>query len=142
MPEPGGVTGGGTTRFRIDPRRSEVWTESRSSVHPIHFQANGLEGDIDVRLIDERLDLSTPPSIHLELDVEQLRSGNSLYDSEMQRRIEARRYPTIAGDVTEITELDSTGRYRVAGDLKFHGITRPGEGEVTVEVPDGKTMTI
>ncbi|HWC38347.1 MAG TPA: YceI family protein [Acidimicrobiales bacterium] len=142
MPEPGGATGSGTTRFRIDPGRSGVWTESRSSVHPIRGQAVGLEGDIDVRLTDGRLDLSTPPSIHLELDVERLRSGNSLYDNEMQRRIEARRYPTIAGDVTEMKELDSAGRYRVTGDLQFHGVTRPEEGDVTLEVRGGRTMVI
>jgi polyisoprenoid-binding protein YceI len=130
------------TRFRIDPGRSLVRTESRTSVHPIHGQADGLEGDIEVRLTNGQLDLSVPPSIHLELDVERLKSGNPLQDREMLRRIDARRFPTIAGEVREMKELDSSGRYRVGGDLRFHGVTRPEEGEVTMEVRDARTMVI
>lgn len=130
------------TRFRIDPTRSRVWTESRSSVHPIHGEADGLEGEMDVQLLDGRLDLSVPPRIRLELDVERLKSGNSLYDGEMLRRIAARRFPTIVGEVTEMRELDSSDRYRVAGELKFHGVTRRQEGEVTVEVSNDRTLVV
>jgi polyisoprenoid-binding protein YceI len=133
---------GGTTRFRIDPARSRVWTESRSSVHPIHGEADGLQGEMDLQLLDGRLDLSVPPRIRLELDVERLKSGNALYDGEMLRRIAARRFPTIVGQVTEMREIDSSDRYRVAGELKFHGVTRLEDGEVTVEVNDGRTLVI
>jgi polyisoprenoid-binding protein YceI len=133
---------GGTTRFRIDPARSRVWTESRSSVHPIHGEADGLHGEMDVQLLDGRLDLSVPPRIRLELDVERLKSGNALYDGEMLRRIAARRFPTIVGEVTEMRELDSSNRYQVAGALSFHGVTRPEDGEITVEINDGRTLVI
>jgi polyisoprenoid-binding protein YceI len=133
---------GGMTRFRIDPARSHVWTESRSSVHPIHGEADGLHGEMDVQVLDGRLDLSVPPRIRLELDVERLKSGNVLYDGEMLRRIAARRFPTIVGEVTDMRELDSSDRYRVAGELKFHGVTRLEEGEVTVEVADGRTLVV
>jgi polyisoprenoid-binding protein YceI len=131
-----------TTRFRIDPDRSHVWTESRSSVHPIHGEANGLQGEVDVQLKDGRLDLSVAPHIRLELDVERLRSGNALYDGEMLRRIGARRFPRIVGEVKEMRDLDGSDRYHVVGELSFHGVTRPEEGEVTVEVDEGRTVVI
>jgi len=35
------------TTFRIDPHRSKVWIEARSSMHPIHGVADGLEGSIE-----------------------------------------------------------------------------------------------
>lgn len=130
------------TRFRIDPAQSHVWTESRSSVHPIHGEADGLQGDIDLELTDGRLDLATMPTIRVELDVERLSSGNSLYDREMLRRIDARRFPTITGEVKDVREVDSSGRYHVAGELKFHGVTQPEEGEVALTVRDGKTIVI
>ena len=38
-----------------------------------------------------------PPSGRLEIDVAGLRSGNSLYDAELLRRIDARRFPTAVG---------------------------------------------
>ena len=130
------------TRFRIDPARSRVWTESRSSVHPIHGEADGLQGEIDVQVRDGRLDLSVAPRIRLELDVERLKSGNAFYDREMLRRIAARRFPTIVGDVKEMREMDSSHRYQVGGELNFHGVTHAEHGEVSVEVKDGTTLVI
>jgi polyisoprenoid-binding protein YceI len=57
-------------------------------------------------------------------------------DGEMMRRVDARRYPTIRGVVTDVTE-SSPGRYRMLGDLTFHGVTRAVEGEVSLSQPDG-----
>jgi polyisoprenoid-binding protein YceI len=39
-------------------------------------------------------------------------------------------------------KLDSSDRYQVAGELKFHGVTRREEGEVTVEVSDDRTLVV
>ena len=51
--------------------------------------------------MDGSLDLEQPVSGELELAVERLTSGNQLYDRELRRRIDARRYPTIAGRLTQ-----------------------------------------
>ena len=52
----------------------------------------------------------------LELAVERLTSGNQLYDRELRRRIDARRYPTIAGRVTKIALDGAHPDYAVTGD--------------------------
>jgi polyisoprenoid-binding protein YceI len=122
--------------YRIAPERSQVWIEARSSLHPIHGEGRGLEGSIEAEMIDGRLDLNGVPKIRLELPVESLKSGKSMEDAEMMRRIDARRYPTIRGEVVEIKESRG-GRYQVRGDLTFHGITKTVEGEVSISVPDG-----
>jgi polyisoprenoid-binding protein YceI len=122
--------------YRIAPERSQVWIEARSSLHPIHGEGRGLEGSIEAEVIDGRLDLNGVPKISLELPVESLKSGKSIEDAEMMRRIDARRYPTIRGEVVEIKE-SSTGRYHVRGDLTFHGVTKTVEGEVSIVMPDG-----
>jgi polyisoprenoid-binding protein YceI len=113
--------------FRIVPERSVVSIAARSSLHPINGEAHGLEGSVD---------LSTGLGGRLELPVASLRSGNPLYDAEMHRRVDARRHPTIVGEVVEATPLDDPGRWRILGDLTFHGVTRQVEGEVSVEAPD------
>ncbi len=83
--------------FRIDPNRSRVWIEARSSMHPIQGEAEGLEGSIEAEVAEGRIDVTREPRIQIELPVEKLRSGKKLEDSEMLRRIDARRYPRITG---------------------------------------------
>ena len=56
------------------------------------------------------------------------------------RRIDARRFPKIRGETTELNE--NGGAYRVRGDLTFHGVTRPVEGEVTISAPDERSLLI
>lgn len=125
------------TRYRIDPQRSTVSIEARSSLHPIHGEASGLEGYFDAELNDGARADAVTPSARIELELDALKSGNGLYDREMMRRADARRYPTIVGELKELTPLGD-GRYRVKGDLTFHGVTREVEGDVNVKVADGK----
>lgn len=117
-----------------------MWIEARSSLHPIHGEATGLEGSIEADVTDGRVDFGDTPKIRVELPVEQLKSGKALEDAELQRRIDAKRYPTIRGEVREIKEA-AGGQYRARGDLTFHGVTRPVEGEVSVKV-DGDSLVI
>ena len=37
------------TRYRILPTRSRVWIDARSNLHPIHTEAGGLEGWLELR---------------------------------------------------------------------------------------------
>jgi polyisoprenoid-binding protein YceI len=129
-------------RFRIVPERSRVWLEATSSVHPIHGEASGLSGSIDVQFDGTGLDLSSSPDIRVELPVEQLKSGNRLEDAEMMRRVDARRYPTIRGVVKDMKSQGVDGRYAVTGDLSFHGVTQTVEGEVTISRADDGTLVI
>ena len=81
------------------------------------------------------------PTAHLEVDVEHLRSGNSLYDAELLRRIDARRHPTVSLDLRACTALGSSGRYQLLGEVTFHGVSRPLDGTVSVAMPsDGKLV--
>jgi polyisoprenoid-binding protein YceI len=131
------------TRYVIDPRRSTVWIEARSSLHPIHGEADGLEGYVEADTTGDHPDLSGPAEMHVELPVERLRSGNGLMDREMQRRVDGQRYRTISGDARKVEELDGAGgRYRVSGDVSFHGATRTVEGDVRVTAPDDRTLVV
>ena len=129
------------TRFAIDPARSAVWIEARSSLHPIHGEATGLEGYLDVAVADGQLDLSEPAELHVELPVEQLRSGNPLQDRELLRRIDADRFRKIRGDARKV-QSDGDDRYRVTGDVSFHGATRTMEGDVRVTAPDDRSLVV
>ena len=83
------------TQYRIDSDRSEVFVEARSNVHPIEIRTQGVKGTIEVEVRNGLIDLSSAPRADLEIAADLLRSGIDLYDSEIHRRIEVRKYRTI-----------------------------------------------
>jgi polyisoprenoid-binding protein YceI len=127
-------------RYRIDAERSQLWTFARSTLHPIDSTVRGLEGHVEIALDDDgHVDLRVPPSGRVELDVTRLRSGNPLEDRELQRRIDARRYPTIVGELTAMEPSNET-TYRVRGDITFRGVTRSYEDLMAVHALDADTV--
>jgi len=125
----------GLARYTFDSVRSCVWVSGRSSLHPINTETRGITGWFEASTRDDgSLDLDLPVSGELELAVERLTSGNQLYDRELRRRIDARRYPTIAGRVSKIEAAGAHPRYVVTGDIEFHGKTRTFEHEMHIEV--------
>jgi polyisoprenoid-binding protein YceI len=129
-------------RYRILSARSRVWIEARSNVHPIHTEAEGLEGWLDLDISDGRINVDQPLLGHLEFPVENLKSGNALEDRELRRRIDSRRFPAIAGDLKGMKVTDDAAQYTVTGDLTFRGVTRTYEDSMTLGVIDDHTMSL
>jgi polyisoprenoid-binding protein YceI len=131
------------TRYTFDPVRSCVWVSGRSSLHPINTETRGITGWFEAgRHEDGSLNLELPIAGELQVAVEKLTSGNQLYDHELRRRIDARRYPTIEGIVTKISPDGAHPRYNVAGDIVFHGKTRSFEHDMAIEMDgDGVSLT-
>jgi polyisoprenoid-binding protein YceI len=127
-------------RYSLDPIRSCVWVDARSSLLPIKTQTRGLQGWVDVALLpDGALDLEVPVQGRLEISVDRFSSGNQLYDRELKRRIDARKHPLIIGQITGVRPAEIAGRYRVAGELSFHGQTREFEHEMAIDVDTEST---
>jgi hypothetical protein len=123
-------------RYRIVPKESQVWIEARSVLHPITTCTDGLEGHLDVAVRDGCLDLGVPPTGRLSFDVQRLSSGNRFEDRELQRRIDARRFPTIDGELAAMERVGTDGRYEVRGTVTFRGVTRAYADEMEVSVAD------
>src|SRR5258708_6742036 len=130
-------------RYTLDSVRSCIWVSGRSSLHPINTETRGITGWFEAATrTDGALDLEQPVSGELELAVERLTSGNQLYDRELRRRIDARRYPTIAGQLTKIVVEGAHPNYLVTGDIAFHGKTRTFEHGMQIEVhEEGVSLT-
>jgi polyisoprenoid-binding protein YceI len=129
-------------RFQLVRGQSQLSLDGRSSLHPIHTASTELEGYLEVELDNGRLDLSVPPTGRFEVPVESLKAGNELYDLEMRRRLDTRRYPTIVAELLELRTLASGTRYQAVGDLTFHGVTRRYEGEVRITPLDEHTLEV
>jgi polyisoprenoid-binding protein YceI len=130
-------------RYRIVPERSRVWIDARSNVHPIHSSTDGLEGFVEIAMVPEGgVDLSVKPVGQLSLPVSRLSSGNRMEDREMQKRIDAQRYPTITGVLDQMERSGDDGNYRVSGDITFRGVARRYEDEMTVGTVDSRTIQL
>lgn len=130
-------------RYRIVPERSTVTIDARSSLHPIHSTTDGLEGYVDLDLeADGKPDPSTKATGKLRLPVSRLSSGNGMEDREMQKRIDARRYPTIDGVLDQLEPTGDDGSYRVGGDVTFRGVSRHYEDTMTIHRVDDHTIEL
>jgi PadR family transcriptional regulator, regulatory protein PadR len=129
-------------RFVLDPERSAVLIDARSTVGPICFATVGVEGALYAAMVDGAVSTEIPPSGWLTIDVSGLSSGNKIYDAELQRRIDSRRFPSAKVELRECAPSAPGSRYRIRGELTFHGISRPAEGTVCVEAPAGDRLVI
>jgi polyisoprenoid-binding protein YceI len=126
------------TRFLVDSEASRVSIEARSSLHPIRSETSGVKGWFEATFDAEgSLDPGADLGGHLQLSAESLSTGNGLYDREMRRRIDVRRYPMIAGDLLSITPTPTPGRYRVEGNVTFRGESRRASDEMAIGLGTG-----
>ena len=137
-----GDVDGGAERFVLVPDRSVVLVEVRSTVGPISFGALGVTGWVDADLADGGIRSGTHPAARVEIAVDGLRSGNGVYDAELLRRISARRFPHASLDLHDCVPSGAENRYRLSGELTFHGVTRQVDGTVTVEVASDRRLVI
>jgi len=133
----------GVERYRLIPDRSVVLIEVRSTVGPLAFGAIGVDGWVEAAVHGTTLQQTdSPPAAHLEINVSGLRSGNRVYDAELARRIDSRRFPRATADLRECLASGPGNLFRLKGELTFHGVTRQAQGTVSVEVTPGRRLVI
>lgn len=123
------------TRYAVSPEESRIWAEARSSLHDIRLQTAGPRGFIDAEVAPGEVRLL--PGARIELAVELLRSGNTILDGELRRRLDARRHPDITGELRAARPL-STSRWLLEGDLTLHGVRKATDVEVELGTPPGR----
>lgn len=117
--------------------------EASSSVHPIHSRAAGLTGWVELPVSGEGpvvVGAGAGVAAVLSFPVDRLRSANPLESAELQRRIDARRFPTIDGVLTELRRADVAGAFEASGDITFRGVTRRCDGDLTLTLADGSLL--
>jgi polyisoprenoid-binding protein YceI len=102
-------------------------------VHPMH-KVHGVSKDFKCT-VDLTADTVTS-KIHVVADVKTFDSGNSNRDSHAMEVIQARKYPRV--EFASDSVRKEGDKYRVAGNLTFHGVTRPVDFLVTPVITPGK----
>jgi polyisoprenoid-binding protein YceI len=114
-----------------------------TSLGPVTFGANGIEGFIEAAVDDAGIDVTIPPAAHLELLVNRLTSGNAAYDGELRRQIDARRFPTAYVDLHAAIRLDRpSSTFHVHGELTLRGVTVPVDGVVAAELSEPGLLVV
>jgi polyisoprenoid-binding protein YceI len=131
------------TRYSIVPDRSQVWIDARSNVHPIHSSTSGLEGYVELALAPSgAIDPAVVPSGRLSLAVDRLKSGNRMEDRELQKRIDARKFPRIEGQLEGIAPDGADASYRVNGQVTFRGVVHQHEDRMDITAVDDRTIRL
>jgi len=128
-------------RFAVAPDRSTLVVQARSNVGPIAFSGSGMIGSISVA-VDRGVVADEPaPRAQLVLPLRALTSGNALYDRELLRRVDARRYPEVSVQLTAASRIGDGNCYLVAGTVAMHGAVVELDGVVRVAVVDADRRT-
>lgn len=129
------------TSYRLDPRRCELTAHARSSLHPIQAEARMLTGEIDAEIVDGVLDLDQPATARIELPVGSLSANNALVNREIQNRLDARRFPTVAVTVSKVSKARNGG-YELQGELRLRHVTRPITAQAALVSSDPNTLHV
>jgi polyisoprenoid-binding protein YceI len=139
------VTGAGGCDRRhhsLIPERSAVLLSVSTSLGPVTFGADGLEGFIEAAVTHNGIE-PDGAAAHVELLVNRLTSGNSAYDGELHRQIDARRYPTAYLDLHDVTPVNGgPSTFDVRGEVTLRGVTVPAEGVVVAKLPEPGLLVV
>lgn len=129
------------SRFEVDPLACAVMISARSNVGAVRFGTRTIRGIIDVVPSSDGVDLDSQPRARLEIPLSDLTSGNALYDSELQQRLDVRRFPLATLDLTEARVLGDLD-YGVDGTVTLHGVAATLRGNVTLQFPEPGVLTV
>lgn len=124
------------TTFKVVPGRSIALFEARSSLHPITAECKSVSGYLCVVFLpDGSIDTGSEVAGRIEIPIDGLVSGNSLYDRELRRRMDSTRYPTIIGDLKKLCPHEGAPRhYQMTGEITVRGETRASEEVVEISM--------
>jgi polyisoprenoid-binding protein YceI len=119
--------------FDVQPDRSAVLVKARSNVGPISFATSQVTGVITAEIDGKVIDLEAPITADLTVSLRELTSGNSFYDTELKRRMDARRYPEATLHLEQVERAAESKEFGLSGRIELHAVVRPLRGVVTVE---------
>lgn len=132
-----------TTRFRIDPERSEVRIDAAVNGRPVHGRMPRVEGFVDLALRDDRsIDPAVASGGELILPVSDVRGRNPLETRQLRRRIHVGRFPAIGARLESLREDSIDGVYVASGQVTIRGRSRPAQDLLRLTFVDAGALRI
>lgn len=130
---------GDRLRYEVHAARSTLLIEARSNVGAIAWECTDIQGTFVGEVADGAIVRADEGRFEVRLDG--LRSGNQVYDSELRRRIDVRRFPSATVDLGAVSAVRD-GRYQATGNLELHGVRRSITGMVEVADRDDGRLVV
>lgn len=130
------------SHYRIVAGTSAVRIRARSTIHVVVAESRAVEGFIEAEVPSGAVAPDRVPTARLDIPVVSLTSGNVLYDREMRRRVDARRFPVIRGTLISMTPSGTDGGYRVSGRITVRGVSRDYTGEMRLSWTTPETLVL
>ncbi len=121
-------------RYRLSPDQSTVTIVGETSLHPITVNVTP-DGWLEASIVDGSFVPETSLRGEVEIAVIEFRSGNPLVDRETRRRLNAKRYPTIRGELTDVVAVAGPTA-TIKGTITFLGKDVELEGDISL-IDDG-----
>jgi polyisoprenoid-binding protein YceI len=118
------------TRYRISPEQSTVTIVGETSLYPITVNVTP-QGWVEAAIAEGAFASDGQLTGEVEIAVIEFRSGNPLVDRETRRRLNAKRYPTIKGTLTEVVALAGPTA-TIKGRVNFLGNDVELEGDISL----------
>jgi polyisoprenoid-binding protein YceI len=132
------------TTWTVDPERTTVTIDGKSSLHAIHgtVRPGSVTGTVEATLADGLVDTGAPVSGTIAFPMEALSFGNAMYDRELPKRMETTRYPEVSLALDKVQPVEP-GTHQVTLTLGLHGTSVAFDETVRTEVTDdGTTLTV
>ncbi len=120
----------GLNRYRISSAQSTVTIVGETSLHPITVNVTP-NGWMEARIENGEFIADNDLRGQVEIAVIEFRSGNPLVDRETRRRLNAKRYPTIRGELSEVVTIEGP-KATVKGVVTFIGQDVELEGDIGI----------
>jgi hypothetical protein len=134
--------GAAPVSFELLPGRSAVLIKARSNVGPISFATTQITGRFSAAIKDRQLVTDGIIEGHLEVSLKDLTSGNNLYDTELRRRIDTRRYPLAILELRSANRSTDQARYDLSASIELHNLTREIQGSVSIEITSANSAVV
>jgi polyisoprenoid-binding protein YceI len=118
------------TRYDIDPSAATISFNASTSLHPV-VAAAPVSGWFEADIGADGFAPESSIAGRLEIPVDDISSGNPLYDAETRRRIDVKAHPLIVAEITTTLAVDGESA-SVEGTVDFYGETVLLEGELTL----------
>jgi polyisoprenoid-binding protein YceI len=118
-------------RFTVVSHRSRVVVGVRATLQYHEIETSGLNGEFEADL-DPEAGVRSKVTGGLDLPGDSLRSGNRLFDRELRKLLEVKKYRQISGKILEVAADPSSGEYAVRGALSLHGVTHEVNGTARI----------
>jgi polyisoprenoid-binding protein YceI len=128
-------------RYIVSSSDSTLAVDARTTLHAVHATVSDLSGYVAVAWNADGTLASVPaPKMHVEFPINRLQSGNGLQDREMQKLIDAKRFPKAVADLREV-QSPLQSRYKATGDVTLAGRSRAYDGDFAI-AGDAEQVTV